>query len=211
MYDLKLTDNQFNPDPCWHTPTSIQEPIVYDHSDLFDQSGYDLSPAEQLFAICNDDRAANHKEHRVAIRQHWITQPYKNSGAVLNHGLMFERKGYADGALEQLREWTRDYPAYFRMINIKPKWGLDFSMDFYDHTGRTFEVLHWEYDGFCYDDIQEMKIKVEPVLVNTDWDDAAEAIYARRDEWYSLDFFSQSEYKCKFFGIVPERYKMLVW
>ena len=189
----------------------MNRPFPYITHDLFDQGGYDLSLTEKMFADRNNTQYAYHKQHRTAIRQPWIEQKYKREGAVLNHALLFERKGYTGRALEQLREWAQLYPAYYKMINIKPKWGLDFSMDYYDSEGNTFEVLHWEYDGFDFNEINDKKQEVEQLLVSIDWDQAAKEILKRKDEWYHLDFFAQSDYKCNYFGIGSERWKMVVW
>lgn len=211
MQDLKLTDNTFDRNPYWDRPLSATRPLVPYHTDLFDQNGYDLTQVEKLFAAENMCLTQRHRAHRDAIRQHWMVQTYKNEGAVLNHALLFERKGYAGDALDQLKSWAKTYPYYYKMINIKPKWGLDFSIDYYDSSGNTFEVLHWEYDGFDVDEILEMKEKVESKLVSIDWDDAALNVLKHKDEWYGLDFFAQSAWKCEYFGICEERWKMVVW
>lgn len=211
MHDLVATSNKFNSNPYWEVPVNCYEVPPYSTPDLFDQNGYDLCQVEKMFCCANDGSYESHRNHRAAIRQTWIEQPYKEEGAVLNHALLFERKGYTGRALEQLNEWAKVYPAYYRLINIKPKWGLDFSMDYYDREGNTFEVLHWEYDGFDYDEINDKKLEVEQQLVSIDWDDAAKEILKRKDEWYHLDFFKQSDYKCNYFGIGSERWKMVVW
>ena len=211
MKDLAVTSNCFDPNPFWEVPLDSKTPLVYVVPDLFDQNGYDLSWVEQLYCMKNDGYKESHRVHRVALRKAWLTQPYKKEGAVLNHALLFERKGYTGRALEQLRSWAVDQPVYYRLINVKPKWGLDFSIDYYDSQGNTFEVLHWEYDGFDFDEINDKKIEVEKYLAAIDWDDAAQEILKRKDEWYHLDFFAQSDYKCNFFGIGSERWKMVVW
>lgn len=211
MHDLVVTSNKFNSNPYWEVPVNCYEVPPYSTPDLFDQNGYDLCLVEKMFCCVNDGAYESHRQHRAAIRQTWIEQPYKEEGAVLNHALLFERKGYTGRALEQLNEWAKVYPAYYRLINIKPKWGLDFSMDYYDREGNTFEVLHWEYDGFDHDEINDKKLEVEQQLVSIDWDDAAKEILKRKDEWYHLDFFKQSDYKCNYFGIGSERWKMVVW
>ena len=211
MQDLTLTSNQFNPNPYWEAPVYNDEVPPYVIPDLFDQNGYDLCLVEKMFCSANGGSYESHRRHRAAIRQTWMTQPPKIEGAVLNHALMFERKGYTGRALDQLKQWAKVYPAYYRLINIKPKWGLDFSMDYYDSEGNTFEVLHWEYDGFGFDEIQDKKLEVEETLVRMDWDAAAKEILKLKDHWYHLDFFAQSEYKCNYFGIGQERWKMVVW
>jgi hypothetical protein len=209
--DLTLTEREFNPNPYWSVPLKTKIPPVYIMPDLFDQNGYDLSKVEQAYAKKNYCTVTKHKLHRVAIRSPWLVQGEKLEGSVLNHSLMFERKAYAGAALDQLKAFAKVYPIYYKLINIKPKWGLDFSMDYFDSDGNTFEVLHWEYDGFDFDAVHSMKSQMESILIGIDWDDAAKHLLKKKDDWYSLDFFEQSAYKCKYFGIPQEHYKMVVW
>lgn len=211
MSYLKLTHNKFDPNPYWEVPLESPNPMLYTDTDVFDQNGYDLCSVEQLYADKNLSHKEHVRNHRWALKQAWMWQKYKPEGAVLNHASMFERKAYTGRALEQLKRWADIYPIYYRLINIRPKWGLDFSMDYYDSEGNTFEVLHWEYDAFDLDEVNEVKAQVDPKLISIDWDDAAIEIWKRKDEWHHLDFFSQSAYKCKYFGIRDERWKMVVW
>lgn len=211
MYNLKLTDNQFNPEACWEVPLDSVKPLSFSDTNVFDQNGYDMCSIERLYAGKNMSHHEGIRNHRYAVSQSWMTQSYKREGAVLNHSRLFERKGYTGRALEQLNRWAKDFPIYYRLVNIRPKWGLDFSMDYYDSEGNTFEVLHWEYDGFDYDEINDRKLEVEQQLMSIDWDDGAKEILKRKDEWFSLDFFAQSDYKCNYFGVGSERWKMVVW
>lgn len=211
MQDLKLTDAKLNPDPYWEVPLNSTQPIMFTDTNVFDQNGYDLCSIEQLYAGKNLTHSEHVRNHRYALRQSWMLQDYKREGAVLNHANLFERKSYTGRALEQLKGWAESYPIFYRLINIRPKWGLDFSMDYYDSQGNTFEVLHWEYDGFDYNEIQDKKLEVEQQLLSIDWDDAAKEILKRKDEWHHLDFFAQSDYKCNYFGIGSERWKMVIW
>lgn len=210
MQDLVLTNNTFNPNPYWIKALG-KPPIAPFFTDLYDQNGYDLCDAEKLYAKAHDTTPWSHRSHRVALKQVWFTQNYKECGSVLNHALLFERKGFNEEAREELKRWAEKYPIYYKLLNQKPKWGMDFSMDYFDRDGNTFEVLHWEYDGFDYKEINEKKEEVEKILLSIDWDDAAKEILKRKDEWYYLDFFKQSEYKCNYFGVGAERYKMVIW
>lgn len=211
MQDLILTENQFDPNPYWEVPLDSKRPLIYASPHLFDQTGYDLCFIEQLYSIRNNHPAECHIEPHIANCRQWMTQDYKKEGSVLNHSLILERKGYAGRALEQLKEWAKDQPVYYRLINIRPKWGLDFSVDYYDSEGNTFEVLHWEYDGFDYNEINDKKQEVEHQLISIDWDDAAKEILKRKSEWYDLDSQAQFDYKSNYFGIGSERWKMVVW
>jgi len=164
-----------------------------------------------LYALRNNTSIDKVRNHRTALVQDWMIQEYKKEGTVLNHSYLFERKGYSGKALEQLKNWAKELPIFYRLVNIRPKWGIDFSMDYYDSEGNTFEVLHWEYDGFDFNEINDKKQEVEQHLISIDWQNAAKEILKRKDEWYSLDFFAQSNYKCNYFGVGSERWKMVVW
>jgi hypothetical protein len=209
---IKLTSNLLNPNGHWDKPIGkmLYIPLAED-IDLFDQNGYDLTVLEQHFASTNDYEIQAHRSHRTAIKQPWFTQDQKLEGAVLNHSLLFERKAYTGAALEQLKQWATKLPLIYKIIAMRPKWGLDFSMDYVDRKGNAFEVLHWEYDGFDYDEIETVKKIIEPRLLAIDWDDAAQEILRHKDEWHHLDFFAQSDWKCNYFGVPKERFKMVIW
>ena len=209
---LSLTDNKFDSNGYWDKPIEklLYQPTVED-LDLFDQNGYDLTPLEQHFAYGNRTKPKKHRDHLRALKQDWFTQLPKIEGAHLNHSLLFERKGYAGQALEELHFWARTLPLVNKIIALRPKWGLDFSMDYADREGNAFEVLHWEWDSFVYEETECIRKTVEPILKDIDWKDAAEQILAHKEEWHSLDFFAQSRWKCSYFGIPEERFKMVAW
>ena len=209
---LSLSSNQFDPNGYWTNPVEkiVFIPTVEDLA-LFDQNGYDLTDLEKHYAYSNWSKPKRHREHRVALKQPWFEQAYKIEGAVLNHSLLFERKGYAGAALTELTRWAKALPLINKVIALRPKWGLDFSMDYVDCKGNAFEVLHWEWDSFDYDEVQAVKASVEPILLDIDWDDAAQQILANKDQWHHLDFFAQSDWKCSYFGIPKEKFKMVAW
>lgn len=209
---VHLSDSYFDVAGRWSKPITqiLFRPLPSD-LDLFDQNGYDLTILEQRYAEVNDYRPIQHRSHRVAIKQPWFIQEQKIQGAVLNHSLLFERKGYAEQALEQLSEWAKTLPLVYKIVALRPKWGLDFSMDYVDYLGNAFEVLHWEWDGFSYEEVEKVKQIIEPKLAGIDWDDAALSILEHKDQWHHLDFFAQSDWKCNYFGIPRERFKMVAW
>lgn len=209
---LTVSSNQFDPNGYWSKPV---EKIVFiptaEDVALFDQNGYDLTDLEKHYAYSNWAKTKKHREHRVALKQSWFEQEYKTEGAVLNHSLLFERKGYTGAALEELQYWAKELPLLHKVIALRPKWGLDFSMDWVDHKGNAFEVLHWEWDSFDYDEVEAVRKTVEPVLKSIDWTDAGHNILAMKNQWHHLDFFAQSDWKCDYFGIPKEKFKMVAW
>lgn len=211
MSNVVITNSKFNENGYWSNPIDkiVFKPCLSD-IDLFDQNGYDLTVLEQHFAYSNEAKVQEHR-YRYAIKQPWFKQEHAIEGPVLNHSLLFERKAYTDAALVQLEQWAKELPLIHKIIAMRPKWGLDFSMDYVDRQGNAFEILHWEYDGFDYNEIQAVKEQVEPILNSVDYDDAAKYLLRHKEEWHNLDFFAQSDWKCNYFGITKERFKMVIW
>jgi hypothetical protein len=209
---VELTKSQFEQDGYWCQPIAklLYIPLPEDIA-LFDQNGYDLTIIEQHYAKSNLSYVIDHREYRYALKQDWFVQESKIEGAVLNHGLLFERKGYTGAALSQLKQWAKTLPLLQKIIAIRPKWGLDFSMDYVDREGNSFEILHWEWDSFNYDEIQQVKETVEPKLLAIDWEAGAKDLIKYKDKWHHLEFFDQSDWKCEYFGIPRERFKMVIW
>ncbi|MDR0182005.1 hypothetical protein [Lysobacter arvi] len=214
MNDLTLLARRLDPDPFYREPIAQGADGVPGPESvaLFDQGGYDLSPLEKRYAAANRRHFSAHRTHRHAIRATWLASPpAKNEGAVLNHALLFERKGFTGEALEQLQRWARVNPLLYKLVKLRPKWGLDFSMDYTDRDGNVFEILHFEYDAFVCEEIQERVDRYSRLFMSLDWDERAKCVLARREEWIDLDFEAQSAWKCDYFGIERERFKMVAW
>lgn len=209
MQDLAITSNQLNSVANYTRATKYL--FMEGDIDLFDQNGYDLSKVEQIYANFNGFNLRDHRVYRQAIKSDWFDQTRVLDGAHLNHALLFERKGFSDDAYYELEMWCKKFPLFYKVLKIKPKWGLDFSVDYCDEAGNVFEVFHWEYDGFDYNEILDMKFSHEEKFIAIDWDDAAKKLLSKKDEWYHLDFFAQSHYKSNYFGITDERFKLVIW
>jgi hypothetical protein len=213
---LTLTTNQFNPNPYWDMAIiDKDEDIFHDPSnlDLFDQNGYRLTELEQYYATANYAKIQAHR-YEVVLRQDWLYKPEQTlpfNGPHLNHSFLFERKGYIGEALSQLEYYAKSNFLLYKLINIRPKWGIDFSMDYTDESGNSFEVLHYEYDGFDHEEINDKKKTCEDKFINIDWDFAAQHLIKHKSEWHQLDFFAQSAWKCDYFGLPDERFKEVLW
>lgn len=238
MNDLYFCNPVFDPNP--YITKCIDEPnYTPTASDLalFDQNGYDLTELERKYYNVLEKKPNSHRnKFHHSLRKPWFLQnpinekdvlecirdgedPFapwknllqKNTGAVLNHAFLLERKGYKGDALNQLKAWSVSNPLVYKLINYKPKWGIDFSIDYVGNRGDTFEIFHYEWDSFDYEEAKIVKNKLEKIILETNWDVAALELLKRKNEWHHLDFFSQSEWKCNFFGIAPEKFKMVAW
>ena len=191
---------------------AIEEPdILKDPNcvDLFDQNGYHLTKAEQAFLDRNGYQPIE-RRHEDCLRHDWFTWD-KRDGAHINHSDLFERKGFADQALEQLEVIAEEHnPMLYKLIKMKPKWGIDISID-YVSPDAVFEVFHYEWDAFNYDAVIEKKLEIEQLVLNLDWDSVALDLWKKKDKWINLNFFEQTKWRTDFFGLSPEKFKNVIW
>lgn len=206
--NLSLLNNELNPNAWWSN--IIYDTPKVDDVALFDTNGYDLCGLEQQYAITN--LPATKHRYKLALRYDWFEDlDHSFQNAHINHALLFERKGYDSDAKAQLLEFSRTLPLCHKLLKIHPKWGIDFAVDYCDQEGNVFEVFHYEWDSFHYEEVCNAKARIEELVLNTDWDDAAKKLLIRKSEWDSLSFFEQSDWKCKYFGVEPEQFKIVIW
>ena len=177
--------------------------------DLFDQNGYHLTKAEQVFLLRNGYEPIT-RRHEDCLRHDWITWD-KRDGAHINHCDLFERKGFKSNALEQLYYVAQEHnPMLWKLVKMKPKWGIDISID-YVSEDAVFEVFHYEWDAFDYNEVIEKKEEIEQFVTKQDWDDIAITLWNKKNEWIDLDFFEQTKWRTDFFGLSPEKFKNVIW
>jgi hypothetical protein len=209
---ITLSQTQFNPNPYYTLPIDLDKSIDLKSTiDTFDQNGFDLTDLEIMYAKKMDFTIKKVRHTHYVLKDNWFTSDQTDRGCHINHAVIFERKGFSGAAKEQMIELADKCPLIHKVLQIKPKWGLDFSVDYADAKGNVFEVLHWEWDTFNFDEIQQKKKQMDVFLLGQDWDKMAKQLLERKEEWYKLGFFEQSDYKTKFFGIEKERFKMVIW
>lgn len=206
---MTLTSNTLNKDPFFLNPTNDVDTLKNSSSvDLFDQNGYHLTEAEQVFLSYNGYKPIE-RRHEDCLRYDWLVWD-KRDGAHINHSDLFERKGFESAALVQLNICSESNPMLHKLIKMKPKWGIDISID-YVSEDAVFEVFHYEWDSFEYDPVVEKKQEIEEFVLNQDWDEVAKTLWKKRNEWYDLDFFEQTKWRTDYFGLTPEKFKNVIW
>ena len=207
---FKNTLHTFNSKGTWGTAIEQMHCPNAEALHLFDQSGYDLCPLEQEYAKVNMGEA-DFVRYRRSIAKPWF-ESHTTSGAHINHSYLFERKGYHGYALEQLGHWAEGNHLIHKMTQLKPKWGIDISLDYVDNSRyNTMELFHYEWDSDSIDEVKQKKSVIEELLTNTDWDNFAKQKIAKKSEWAHLDFVGQSEWTTKYLGLPKERFKLVPW
>ena len=206
---LLRTERELNPERYWLKP--IKHELEYNDLALFDQNGYDLTKAEQIYAKANGFNPIGHR-YRYTCKDPWYVESYRTvEGPHLNHCDLYFRRGFGGDAREQLKKIAADQPVFHKLLSMRPKWGMDISVDYADKQGNVFELLHFEWDGFFFDKVLEMKRQVEHVIDDIDWDKGAKEMLERKEEWHNLDFFGQSDWKQAFWGLPKEQFKEVIW
>lgn len=204
---LVRTQYNLDPTPTWGKP--IDKIIISpDCMEYFDQNGYDLTPLEEHYALANGSPVRNMRWRRAVYKDWFSCDSAK--GVHLNHACLFERKGYHGRALEQIKGFAQRIPTIYKLIHMKPKWGIDMSIDYVDED-KAFEVFHYEWDDFDYNRVLERQELIEDVVLNADWEHLAKLFWDKREQWMHLDFDGQTRFKTDYLGLEPERFKLVAW
>ena len=167
----------------------------------FDKDGYEVpTPLEHLHYEANGVELNRQIQYHIAPVQEWYHDTEQSEhGLVLDHCMLLTRYAFDGKAREQIKEVCANRPILQKLLNIKPKYGIDFSLDYVTHD-IVMEVIHIEQDFDNADAANTAKLRLENIINNTDWYDGAMRLYQRRDEWINLSSDDHSDYKAQFFG-----------
>lgn len=210
---LEITKNRHHYNPYWSNPIPdwFLAKLQPEDLDLFDQNGYDMTTAEQCFALYNSHVPQNHRKRYTNKLEWMVDLDMSSSGPHLNHCDLYQRRGFSGEALQQVRELATKWPIYHKLSRMRPKWGVDISVDYADKDGNVFELLHFEWDDFNLPVVLDKKTVVEQLVSDIDWDSKAKEMLERKNEWHHLDFFGQSDWKQQFWGLPKEQFKEVIW
>ena len=167
----------------------------------FDKDGYEiLTPIEKLHYDAMNRELNTEIQFTRSPAQYWYVDDEDSEvGLVLDHCMIIERYAFAGEARAQLEEVARDRPILYKLLGIKPKWGIDFSLD-YVSQDICMEVMHVEQDFLSVEEALEAKQKLEHIIETTDWEAGAQELIKRKSEWIDLSSDDHSDYKAQCFG-----------
>jgi hypothetical protein len=167
----------------------------------FDKDGYEITCVleRMLYEANNAPLNLSIQKHVAPVKEWYYDDEDSESGLVIDHSMLLTRWGVSGQAKEDLEMVVKDRPILNKLLGIRPKWGLDFSLDWVDHNGCT-EVIHIEQDFKTYEEACEAKEKLENLIDNTDWLDGAQQILKKKSEWEHLSSDDHSDWKAQYFG-----------
>ena len=167
----------------------------------FDKDGYEVpTTLERMFYEAQGVELNNEIQYHVAPVQEWFTDTeYSERFLVLDHCMLLTRYALAYEAREQVERAVQNRPILNKLLGIKPKWGIDFSLDYIDHD-IVMEVIHIEQDFDNIHEALDAKERLEQIIENTDWYDGAASLWRKKDEWMNLSSDDHSDYKAQYFG-----------
>lgn len=206
MSQFAVTDASFVREPHLVTALPCEYSILTTSMNYFDKEGYELNLLERRFYQENKVKLGNHLYH-VCAQEDWIvgTNEPTKVGPFLDHSMIVTRWDYQESAREQLERHKSQRPVLNKLLNISPKWGIDLSMDYLWPSGEIMEIFHIEMDRHSVEEISIWKERVENIIKNNDWNDIAQKIFLRKNEWSMLNSDDQSDWKCQFIGL-PRAY-----
>jgi len=193
---LFIVDNNFNYDLSVDKPIedkSINEVNVR----YFDNDGFELSKLELEYYKVNKVHLEDCLNH-VGCQKQWFK--CEDSKFKVDHSLLLQRYNFTEQAEEQLIRHKKQFPELNKYLRLKPKWGLDFALEYYDHK-HALEVLHIELDYNNYFLALEIKEKLERRILYTDWVNFTESLKNKKDQWYGLPGMEQNDWKARYWGL----------
>lgn len=203
---FNITKNNFNKQLILENRVS-NDYFTNQYIAYFDNDGFELSYLEQEY----------YREHNVpltSILNHQSNQfswiECDDSNFKIDHCTLSQRWSFEGEAKQQLQSNLHKFPQLIKFINLKPKWGLDFALEYYDND-RFLEVLHFEMDYNNYEEAVEAKQWFENKIIQTDWLLFTSMLLSTEDDWGILKGMEQNNWKARLWGLDKAELTLKTW
>ena len=212
---IKITDREFDPRANYKKPIEDRAETDQWFKNLwslihnFDYHGFDLSRIERLYAKKNMFAVSAHRANHWFLQKDWFLEEGQETGSKkgidngphINNAILLQRPAYQDEAMEQLKRFAQKCPLLYKLANMRPKWGLQFNVDYCDAQGNSFELISFNFSTSEYEAILKEKTKMESWLTSIDWIESSYKMLDQKSEWTNLDIAQQNNWKKTFFGL----------
>lgn len=202
--------------PFLTRPIENEELLLTCQLTQFDREGYELLPIEQEYYKANNvvlhtEKVLAHEsggtDEWKAYVQKWF-EPTKQSNSFfkLDHSFCVVRCAFYGEARAQIHKYVERRPELIKLLNIRPKWGTDFCVD-YITSEECFELIHWEWDFLNINEFATHIEKMEKVVEKTRWHDIVNAVTIFRRNYTIFDSETESNFKANLFNL-PKAFRL---
>jgi hypothetical protein len=199
ILDYKIPTHPYISEPL--TDESVFDRLVA--PEFFDRFGYELTYIESLYHVHNNVPGhvlvPGSPTDAAACIQDWMIQTEQHPHIFLDHCHLNTRYAYEGAALEQLKRLSMRYPRLVKILNIKPKYMVDFCLD-YIVDDKVVELIHIEHDFHDYNQYISHIDFCETFIQSQDWRRAYLDLKPFFDNGYDYDEYAQAQYKAKYYG-----------
>ncbi len=183
---------------CLTTPFDLRHFTASDF-DFFDKEGFELTVFEQKLYQINDIPFST-VGGKTAIQQSWnLHIPDKNIN--IDHSAMYKRYGIGGRLKAELMKYKHININISKICQMRPKLGLDISIEQMDDYHFIQEIFHYEEDFTEYKEFKKAKDKIEDLIHKTDWTKVGNELIACSAEWVGLNSDDQNDYKARYVGL----------
>lgn len=202
--------------PFLTQPIENEELLLTCQLTQFDREGYELLPIEQEYYRANDvvlhtEKVLAHEsgdadEWKAFVQKWFEPGPAESFLYKLDHSFCVVRYAFSGDARAQIHRYVEKRPELNKLLNIRPKWGADFCVD-YVSTDDTFELVHWEWDFLSMHELAEHVENMEKVVEKTRWSDIVDVVKKYRSSYFELDSEAEGNFKAALFGL-PKAFRL---
>ena len=202
--------------PYLTQPIENEELLLTCQLTQFDREGYELLPIEQMYYEANDvtlhtekvlaHESGNADEWKAFVQKWFEPVAYSDPLFKLDHSFCVTRYAFSGPARSQIHKFAEKRPELIKLLNIRPKWGADFCVD-YVTSEECFELIHWEWDFLNINEFTAHIEKMEKVVEKTRWADIVNAVTIFRRNYTVLDSETEGNFKANLFGL-PKAFRL---
>lgn len=200
ILDYKLIENPYITEP-------LPDESVFDRlvaPEFFDRFGYELTYIENLYHKHNNIPGhvlvPGSPTDAAACIQDWMIQQTPDPYVFLDHCHLNTRYAYKGDALEQITRLSKKYPRLVKVLNIKPKYMVDFCLD-YIVDDKVVELIHIEHDFHDFEEYKSHIAFCESFVLSQDWHGVYKDLQNYFNYEYNYDEYAQAQYKAQYFGL----------
>lgn len=186
----------------WPSDLWLDKPIddaVYsmESAQWLDSDGFELSILERAIYQNNGidlDLCLNHIQAAVP----WIQGGDQHY--IIDHSLLLWRYGFSGQLREQIQHHQHRIPTLRKYLDLRPKWGIDFALEYYDDDS-WLEVLHIEQDFRDLSQAKQQRDIMTQRILTTDWPKFVAQCQQHQPHWQHLPGFGSNDYKARIWGL----------